>query len=158
MNGALMRINPNLGDFLFRVLFSLIFTGLGMEHIFSDALIQHLMPSWMPFPHFVSIICGIWILFWGTLVMIGFRLHLAAWALGAFVVVVTLIVHLPGVMLSSPISAEYSWMWTILQRSNLAKNLCLLGVCCHLINHKPGRYSVDWYLAKRRRALLNQPK
>ena len=43
-------------------------------------------------------------------------------------------------------------MWPVLQRSNLAKNLCLLGVCVQLGWHKPGRYSLDAWLAARREA------
>ena len=34
----------------------------------------------------------------------------------------------------------------------LVKNLCLLGVCVHLLSHQPGRYSLDRYLARARAA------
>ena len=38
------------------------------------------------------------------------------------------------------------WMWDILQRSNFVKNLCLLGVCFHLLHHKTGCLSLDaWF-------------
>jgi len=42
------------------------------------------------------------------------------------------------------------WMWDILQRSNLAKNVCLLGVCIFLWHHTPGKWSAEAYLNGKR--------
>ena len=44
------------------------------------------------------------------------------------------------------LSADSRWMWDILQRSNFVKNLCLLGVCFHLLHHRTGCFSVDAWL------------
>ena len=91
--------------------------------------------------------------FWGTLVLLGWHLRKAAIALGGFVVLVTLAVHGPA-LFSYPerVGPESRWMWDILQRSNFVKNLCLLGVCFHLLTHAPGRYSLEAWIARRRRS------
>lgn len=138
----------DFNELVFRVLFSSIFLGLGGEHLLSDQLIQHLMPAWMPAPRVVSILSGVILLFGGSLVLVGWRVHLAAYVLGAFLVVVTLLVHVPAVFTPMPsLPAEHQWLWTVLQRSNLVKNLCLLGVCFQLGYHRVGRYSLSHHLA-----------
>ncbi|HET9933338.1 MAG TPA: hypothetical protein VFQ35_21685, partial [Polyangiaceae bacterium] len=48
------------------------------------------------------------------------------------------------------IPADAGWIWIVLQRSNLVKNVCLLGVCVHLTTHAPGRFSVDAWLERRK--------
>ena len=147
-------ITDNLKDAFelsFRLLFSLIFLGLGSEHIFSDSLILLLMPDWVPGPRLVSLLCGLWLVFWSSFIVLGIQLRLAAIALGIFVFIVTVLVHLPGVLVyPASIPIESRWMWDILQRSNLAKNLCLLGVCAHLLYHKPGKYRLETFLNKRK--------
>lgn len=142
-----MKINYDLSDLIFRAMFSLIFIGLGGEHIISDQLIQHLMPTWVPYPRLVSFSCGLWLVFWGTFILIGWRIRHAAYALGIFLILVTLLVHLPAVYFNpSELPEQYHWMWQILQRSNLVKNLCLLGVCVHLMHHPLGRHSLEYRL------------
>jgi len=132
----------DVSDLAFRALFSSIFVGLGGEHVVDDTLIQHLMPSWVPMPDLVSLASGVVLLFGGALVLLGTRLRLAAVVLGAFLVLVTALVHLPAVvgLVEAP-AGTTDWAWTILQRSNLVKNLCLLGVCVQLWWHQPGRFS-----------------
>ena len=49
------RIDADRAELVFRLLFSSIFIVLGGEHMFSDGLIQELMPSWVPAPRFLSI-------------------------------------------------------------------------------------------------------
>lgn len=142
-------ITPDISDILFRLFFSLIFLALGFEHVFSDNLIQHLMPTWLPYPRSISIACGFWLLFFGTWIAIGYKLRAAAIALAAFLLIATFAVHVPGALVEHPeLPREYQWMWIILQRSNLAKNLCLFGVCLHLINYTPRKYSVQSLLKK----------
>lgn len=132
------------GDLAFRLLFSFIFLALGGEHIVDDTLIQRLMPPWMPMPGVVSTGAGVVLLTGGVMVAIGWRLRAAAVLLGAFVVAVTVAVHLPAVVGLVPApDGTTEWAWTILQRSNLAKNLCLLGVCVQLWWHVPGRFSLE---------------
>lgn len=144
-------IDEDVSDLVFRLLFCLIFVGLGLEHIFSDTLIQHLMPTWMPMKRLVSFSCGLWLVSFGSLILLGWKLRIAACGLAAFLVVVTLSVHIPGVMFqSASISPENYWMWEILQRTNLVKNLCLLGVCFQLLHHKVGKYSLEKWLESRR--------
>ena len=142
-----MRLSPDICDLVFRALFCLIFIGLGMEHLVSDQLLQHLMPAWVPEKRLISMACGLWLVGWGSLILLGWRVRMAAWALGAFLVGVTALVHLPGILAySAQVPAECEWTWQILQRSNLVKNLCLLGVCFHLLHHQVGRYSLEHYL------------
>lgn len=135
-------ITPDISDLLFRLFFSFIFLALGAEHIFSDVLIQELMPTWLPYPRLISISCGVWLITFGSLIAFGIYIRFAAMALALFLVIVTFAVHVPGVLVEYPeLPSEFQWMWSILQRSNLAKNLCLLGVCLHLMYHKPGKFS-----------------
>ncbi len=139
-----MKINADVADLMFRSLFCLIFVGLGGEHIVSDTLIQRLMPSWVMYPRAVSLLCGFWLLGWGTLIFLGWHIRWAAVALGSFLVVVTVVVHLPGVFhCPATIDPKNRWMWDILQRTNLVKNICLLGVCFHLLHHSVGKYSLE---------------
>ena len=75
----------------------------------------------------------------GSLILLGWKLRWTALALGGFLVAVTGFVHLPGLFSYPPgVSLECHWMWDILQRTNLVKNLCLLGVCFHLLHHRVG--------------------
>jgi uncharacterized membrane protein YphA (DoxX/SURF4 family) len=142
-------MSKDLSDLLFRILFSLIFLALGSEHILSDGLIQRLMPHWMPFPGLVSILVGVVLSVGGICIVLGWRLRFAAVLLGSFVIVVTLAVHLPALLIKPDfVNDSNLWMWDILQRSNLAKNLCLLGVCIFLWHHTPGKWSLDRYLKK----------
>lgn len=144
-----MRIDEDVSELLFRLLFCLIFIGLGLEHLFSDQMIQRLMPDWLPWKRTVSIACGMWLCTWGAMIMAGWRVRLAAVALGIFLVAVTAAVHLPGIMIEPEwIPADCRWMWIVLQRSNLVKNLCLLGVCFHLQHHEVGKYSLERWLTR----------
>ncbi len=133
----------DLSDLAFRLLFSSIFLGLGAEHLVDDSLIRHLMPPWMPAQTLASRGSGVVLLVGGLLVALGWQLRAAAALLGAFLLVVTAAVHLPAVLgvVAAP-EATTDWAWTILQRSNLVKNLCLLGVCVQLWWHVPGRFSL----------------
>lgn len=145
-------MSKNFSDLVFRFLFSLIFIGLGGEHAFSDELIQKLMPEWIPLPRLVSIFCGALLVVGGLMIALGYRLRLAAIALGIFLVIVTATVHAPAMMAAAaPIASEADrWMWDTLQRSNFVKNLCLLGVCIMLQHYQPGLWSLESYLQKRR--------
>ena len=137
-------MNKDLCDVLFRFLFSLIFLALGGEHILSDDLLQRLMPTWIPMPDTVSILVGMVLIVGGICILLGWRLRFAALLLGSFVIVVTLAVHIPAILMKPDFLEDSNrWMWDILQRSNLAKNVCLLGVCVLFWHYKPGRWSLD---------------
>ena len=136
----------DLTEFLFRILFCIIFIGLGAEHLFEDELIRLLMPAWVPLPRLASIVCGLWLVFWGSFILLGWHLKWSAIALGCFVVV-TALVHAPVLFAHPPgLPETCTWMWDILQRSNFVKNLCLLGVCFHLLYHEPGKLSLAAHL------------
>ena len=139
------RDSYDLTDLAFRILFSLIFLGLGLEHLVDDNLIRNLMPPWLPQPRFFSMAAGVVLLTGGCSILAGYHTARGAILLGAFLIAVTAIIHLPAVFSSPPgLAPDWAWLWDVYQRSNLVKNLCLLGVCFHLINHKPGRYSLDY--------------
>lgn len=144
-------MSKDFSDLVFRLLFSLIFIGLGGEHLVSDELIQKLMPEWIPTPRLVSIFCGLILFLGGGMIAIGYRIKYAAILLGTFLVVVTALVHAPGLQGSSaPIACpEDQWMWDTLQRSNFVKNLCLLGVCTMLPFYSTGRWSLEAILESR---------
>jgi uncharacterized membrane protein YphA (DoxX/SURF4 family) len=82
-----------------------------------------------------------------VLILLGWRLRWAAVALGGFVLVVTGLVHAPALFQHpASVPADCVWLWDILQRTNFVKNLCLLGVCFHLLHHRTGCLSLDGYL------------
>ena len=138
------RLDYDTTELIFRVLFSLIFLGLGMEHLFADGLIRDMMPDWLVYKRAVSLLAGMILLCGGFSILLGYRTAAGAITLGSFLLVVTLMVHLPA-MWQRPVglNPDWVWLWEVYQRSNLVKNLCLLGVCFHLINHRPGRFSLD---------------
>ncbi len=142
-------------DLIFRVLFSTIFLALGMEHLFRDTLILELMPGWMPLRRAVSILCGLWLLAGGGMLAIGWHTRKAAAMLGLFLVLVTAFVH-GSALVGTPegLPGDWSWLWQVYQRSNFVKNICLLGVCFHLLNHEAGRYSLDYRLNRDRASRL----
>ena len=151
--GEIMKINYDVTDLLFRVFFSLIFLALGAEHIVDDALIQGMMPEWLPLKRLFSLGAGAVLLSGGFSVMLGFKPHLGASMLAVFLILVTVMIHLPALM-NTPegLPSDWAWLWEVYQRSNTVKNLCLFGVCLHLGNHETGKYCLDAYLAARKAA------
>ena len=142
-------VNHDVSELLFRLLFSSIFVVLGAEHLFHDELIQQLMPEWVPMRRVVSVASGVTLLLGGASIALGVRVQEGAVLLGLFLVVVTLAIHVPG-MFQAPgsIAPGDMWLWDLYQRSNFIKNVCLLGVCLHLLTHKPGRYTLPGYLQR----------
>jgi uncharacterized membrane protein YphA (DoxX/SURF4 family) len=148
LKDAVHSTRYGLSDLAFRILFSSIFVGLGGEHIFSDKLLLLLMPDWVPFPRAVSIGCGVFLLAGSATILLGFHMRRGAQALALFLIAVTLSVHLPGLLERPPEVDESSyWIWDMFQRSNFVKNICLLGVCIYLMEHRPGRFSLDYHRA-----------
>lgn len=140
-----LNLSYDVTDLIFRVLFSLIFLGLGMEHIFSDNLIQAMMPDWLgDSKRLVSILSGVVLLIGGVSILLGWKVQAAAILLGLFLLIVTVTIHGPA-LLQHPtdMPTEWTWLWDVYQRSNFFKNLCLLGVCFHLNHHRVGRFGLD---------------
>ena len=82
----LHRLNYDLTELVFRILFSLIFLGLGMEHLFSDHLIQDMMPDWLVYKRALSIIAGIILLTGGLSVLLGYHMMWGGLLLCGFLV------------------------------------------------------------------------
>ena len=143
-----LGINESQADLIFRMLFSSIFLGLGMEHLFSDDLLQHLMPGWVFAPELASYISGVILLAGGSMILLGYHVRLGASILSVFLIVVTIAVHAPDILKKPD---DSNWMWIILQRSNFVKNVCLLGVCFKLFFYTPGNYSLEAWLKRRHR-------
>jgi len=141
------RVTPDIADLIFRVLFSIIFIGLGMEHLFADDIILQMMPEWIPQKKAFSLLAGAVNLLGGVLIMIGYRIRVGALILGSFLIVVTLVIHAPALFHTpAAIPDQWHWLWVVFQRSSFVKNLCLLGVCFQLLHHNLGRYSLTRYL------------
>ena len=83
------HLSYDTADLLFRLLFSLIFIGLGLEHIFSDELIQGLMPEWLGNKRVAAVATGVVLLCGGLSVALGYRVPAAALILGGFLIAVT---------------------------------------------------------------------
>ena len=141
---SIPRISYHHSDLFFRVTFSLIFLALGLEHLFSDDVIQSMMPAWLgDAKRPLSILAGVVLLAGGGSVFLGWRLHQGAAMLATFLVIVTLVVHVPALFsVPEDLPESYGWLWDVYQRSNLIKNLCLLGGCVHFLNHRVGKYSL----------------
>lgn len=139
-----LRLKYDLAELIFRGLFSLIFIGLGLEHLFADELIQSMMPDWVGNQRVASIGCGLVLVLGGSAVLVGYRVHQAAVLLAAFLLVVTVTIHGPA-LLYTPLGLpqDWRWLWEVYQRSNFFKNLCLLGVCIYLTHHRVGRFGFD---------------
>ena len=144
-------ISEDLADLIFRILFSSIFLGLGIEHLFHDELIQTLIPDWMEYKRAASITSGVVLITGGTLILVGAFIQYAAAMLGVFLITVTAVIHAPALFMAPPgLPADWRWLWDLYQRSNFVKNLCLLGVCFYLVHHQPGSFSIDAWLRARR--------
>lgn len=143
-------VNHDVSELLFRLLFSSIFVVLGAEHLFNDELIQQLMPEWLPMKRVCSIASGVILLVGGASIALGVRVQEGAILLGLFLIVVTLVIHVPG-MFQAPafIAPGNMWLWDLYQRSNFIKNVCLLGVCFHLLTHEPGSLTLPAYFQRR---------
>lgn len=151
------RIDPSVADAIFRLFFSSIFILLGGEHLVDDTLIQHIMPVWVPAKRLVSLLSGVILLTGGLGIATGIRLRAAATLLGAFLIVVTLLVHVPGMlMMPEQIPSDTRWLWDVFQRSNFIKNVCLLGVCVQLLTHEPGRFTLPRTLSRFKAARRGQ--
>ncbi len=143
-------LSYDVTELIFRILFSLIFLGLGLEHLFSDHLIQDMMPDWLISKRFFSVLAGLVLLAGGLSVLTGYQTVKGGLLLGIFLIIVTALIHVPALFREpTGLPASWTWLWSVYQKSNLVKNLCLLGVCFHLINHQPGRYSLDEWLLRR---------
>jgi len=140
-----LNLSYDITDLLFRALFSLIFLGLGMEHLFSDDLIQAMMPDWLGgAKRSASLVTGVVLLLSGVCILIGWKVHTAAVLLGLFLLLVTVSIHGPALFQPpSDMPTDWTWLWDVYQRSNFFKNLCLLGVCFHLNHHRVGRFGLD---------------
>lgn len=145
-------MSKNFSDLIFRILFSLIFIGLGGEHLVDDEMILKVTPDWMALPRIGSILCGLLLLVGGGMIAIGYRLKWAAIALGSFLVIVTGLVHAPGISAITPpiVHPDDRWIWDTLQRSNFVKNLCLFGVCVMLPHYQIGDWSLEGILKRRK--------
>lgn len=143
--------NHDLSELLFRLLFSSIFVVLGAEHLFDDELIQKLMPEWLPMKRAGSVASGVILLVGGASIALGVRVQEGAILLGVFLIVVTLVIHVPGMFQPADfVAPEDMWLWDVYQRSNFIKNVCLLGVCFHLMTHELGPHTLPAYLDRRR--------
>jgi uncharacterized membrane protein YphA (DoxX/SURF4 family) len=144
-------ISEDVSELIFRLLFSSIFIVLGGEHLLSDGLIQRLMPEALPLKRLLSMASGLLLISGGTSIALGVRVYWAASALAGFLIVVTAVIHIPGMFrVPSDLAVDSGWLWDLYQRSNFIKNVCLLGVCFHFFYHEPGRYSLERWWADRR--------
>ena len=63
-----------------------------------DELILQLMPAWIPLKHLASIASGLVLLGGGTCIALGILVDWAGAMLAAFLVTVTLLIHVPGML------------------------------------------------------------
>ena len=145
-------LDTDMAELLFRLFFSSIFLVLGAEHLFHDQLIQALMPEWLPLKRLCSVASGVILLAGGGSIALGVELRRGALLLGVFLILVTALIHIPGMLITpESVAADDVWLWDLYQRSNFIKNVCLLGVCLHLLTHEPGRHTLPSSLRRRAR-------
>ncbi|MBO6573920.1 MAG: DoxX family membrane protein [Rhodothermales bacterium] len=78
-----------------RVLFSVPFILMGLNHLVNAYLLTNAVPSFLPAEMLVVRATGILLLLGGLAILAGYRAHLAALILGIFLMMTALLVHLP---------------------------------------------------------------
>ena len=102
------------------------------------------MPDWFIYKRVLSILAGLVLVCGGLAVVTAFHLRYAAMMLAGFLVTVTTLIHLPELSgTPSGLTEDWVWLWQVFQRSNFVKNLCLLGVCIHLMTYQPGCFTLQ---------------
>lgn len=142
-----------LADLVFRVCFSLIFILLGGEHLFRDALIQGMMPGWLPWKRAFSVATGLVILAGGGCTLLGLFTRVGATALLVFLVPVTLFVHFHQIGdYPENLPTTMHWLWNVYHQGSVLKNLALIGAAIHFAFDGAGPLSLDRMLfdAKRK--------
>ena len=108
------------------------------------------LPWWIPTPGITVILCGMLLLLGGTFIMLGVWLQIAAVILGFFLAFSITGIHIPG-FIDIPVGVriEADWLWFLLLKSNLMRDLSLLGACIYFFNHELGKFSLEVYLRNR---------
>ena len=78
-----------------RVLFSVPFVVMGLNHLVNAYLFTNKVPAFLPAEILVVRLTGILLLLGGLAIMVGYRADIAALILGVFLMLTALLVHLP---------------------------------------------------------------
>jgi putative oxidoreductase len=117
-----------------RILFALIFVTASPRH-FSHEGIEHAAELGVPLASVVVPISGVLALAGGLSVAVGYRARWGAWALVAFLIPVTLMMHAFW-KLQDPAAIH-------VQQAMFAKNMAMLGAALMMTNFGAGPLSVD---------------
>jgi putative oxidoreductase len=117
-----------------RILFSLIFITAAPRH-FSGEGIGHAESLGVPFAHLLVPLSGIMAIAGGLSVALGYKARWGAWALVAFLVPVTWMMHAYW-KLSDPRAVH-------IQQAMFAKNLSMLGATLLITQFGAGPISID---------------
>lgn len=142
-------MNKNLTDIVGRLFFGLLFLFTGFDFLASGDYHLDLLPWWFPIPSFTIGIYGIIFMLGGLLFLAGIWLQIATVILGFMLAFNIAGIHIPGfIEVPVTIRAESEWLWMLLLKNNLIKDLSLLGACISYFNHQLGNYSLEEYLRK----------
>jgi uncharacterized membrane protein YphA (DoxX/SURF4 family) len=134
-------------DVIARAFFGFLFFSLGLDLLLSGDFHMDVLPWWIPTPGITIIGCGMLLILGGTLIILGVWLQIAAVVLGFFLAFSITGIYLPGFMdIPVGIRVEAEWLWFLLLKSNLMRDLSLLGACIYLFNHELGKFSLEVYL------------
>jgi putative oxidoreductase len=117
-----------------RILFALIFIAAAPRH-FSQEGIQHAAELGVPLAQVLVPVSGVMALAGGLSVAAGYKARWGAWALAAFLVPVTLMMHAFW-KLHDPVSAH-------VQQAMFAKNASMLGAALLIAYFGSGPLSLD---------------
>lgn len=142
-------MNKNLTDVIGRLFFGILFLFTGFDFLASGGSHLDLLPWWFPIPNITVAIYGIIFIFGGMLFLAGIWLQIASVILGFMLVFNIAGIHIPG-FIEVPVSirVESEWLWMLLLKNNLIKDLSLLGACISYFNHQLGSYSLEEYLRR----------
>jgi putative oxidoreductase len=120
-----------------RVLFSVPFILMGLNHLTNAYLLTNTVPSFIPSELLVVRLTGLFLMAGGLAIMLGYRAKLAGLCLGIFLMATALMVHLP----------EYLSAETEVARMNpflhMVKDFGLGGAAFFLFGMGAGTASMD---------------
>ncbi len=137
-------MNRDLTDIIGRIFLGILFFFIGFDFLASGNYHLDILPWWFPMPSFTITIYGLIFLVGGLLFLFGIWIQIATTVLGFLLAFTIAGIHIPG-FIEIPVSirVESEWLWILLLKNNLIRDLSLLGACISYFNHELGNYSLE---------------
>jgi|GEM_PF-3781366 len=143
-------MNKDLTDILARIFFGLLFIAFGSDLILTGEFRLDVLPWWLPNPSLVVALCGYLLMLGGAMFLAGIWIQVISAVLGFYLAFSIAGIHIPGfIEIPVGVRIECEWLWLLMQKANLLRDLSLLGACIYFFNHELGKYSLETYLRER---------